>query len=60
MRWVADNADALAKATPEIPAAFHNRRRANWVPLLAIAEAGGGEWKKAAWKAALAKRCARR
>ena len=54
MRWTADNAAALAKATPEIPPGFHNRRRANWVPLLAIAEAGGGDWKKAAWKAALA------
>src|SRR5262249_20828006 len=29
-----------------------NRRRANWKPLLAIAEAGGSEWKTAAWKAA--------
>ena len=54
MRWTADNAAAVAKATPEIPAGFHNRRRANWVPLLAIAEAGGGDWKAAAWKAALA------
>jgi Protein of unknown function (DUF3631) len=54
MRWTADNAAALAKATPEIPPGFHNRRRANWVPLLAIAEAGGGDWKKAAWQAALA------
>lgn len=54
MRWTADNAAAVAKATPEIPVGFHNRRRANWVPLLAIAEAGGGDWKAAAWKAALA------
>jgi uncharacterized protein DUF3631 len=54
MRWAADNAEALAKATPEIPPGFHNRRRANWMPLLAIAEAGGGDWKKAGWKAALA------
>jgi Protein of unknown function (DUF3631) len=54
IRWAADNADALAKATPEIPPGFHNRRRANWVPLLAIAEACGGDWKKAGWKAALA------
>src|SRR5262249_16656598 len=54
MRWAADNADALGKATPEIPPGFHNRRRANWVPLLAIAEAGGGDWKQAGWKAALA------
>jgi hypothetical protein len=54
MRWAADNADALVKATPEIPSGFHNRRRANWVPLLAIAEAGAAEWKTAAWKAARA------
>ena len=54
MRWTADNAEALAKATPEIPPGFYNRRRANWVPLLAIAEAGGEDWKKAARQAALA------
>jgi hypothetical protein len=54
LRWSADNAAALAKAAPEILPGFHNRRRANWVPLLAVAEAGGGDWKKAAWQAALA------
>jgi hypothetical protein len=54
MRWAADNVEAIAKATPEIPPSFHNRRRANWVPLLAIAEAGGGDWKTAGWQAALA------
>lgn len=54
MRWTADNAAALAKAMPEIPPGFHNRRRANWVPLLAIAEAASGDWKTAAWKAAKA------
>jgi hypothetical protein len=53
-RFAADNAEALAKAMPEIPSGFHNRRRANWIPLLAIAEAAGGEWKAAAWKAARA------
>jgi hypothetical protein len=54
MRWAADNVEAIAKATPEIPPGFHNRRRANWKSLLAIAEACGGEWKTAAWKAAKA------
>jgi hypothetical protein len=44
----------LPKAKPEIPPGFDNRRRANWNPLLAIAEACGGEWKRAAWKAAFA------
>src|SRR5262249_10896264 len=52
MRWTADNAEALGKATPEVPAGFHNRRRANWTPLLAISEACG--WKEAGLRAALA------
>jgi len=52
MRWTADKAGDLAKAKPTIPASFHNRRRANWVPLLAIAEAAG--WKEAGAKAATA------
>jgi hypothetical protein len=51
-RWSADNAAAIARATPEIPPGFYNRRRANWMSLLAIAEAC--EWKTEAWKAALA------
>jgi hypothetical protein len=54
MRFAADNVEAIATATPEIPLGFHNRRRANWKPLMAIAEACGGEWKTAAWAAALA------
>ena len=52
MRWAADNSETIAKATPEIPGGFYNRRRANWKALLAIAEACG--WKKDGWKAALA------
>ena len=38
LRWAMDNAEALAARRPEIPQDFHNRRRANWRPLLAIAE----------------------
>jgi 5S rRNA maturation endonuclease (ribonuclease M5) len=38
LRWATDNAEALASRQPEIPQDFHNRRRANWRPLLAIAE----------------------
>jgi hypothetical protein len=30
MRWAADNGEMIARATPEIPPGFHNRRRANW------------------------------
>jgi|GEM_PF-268407 len=54
MRFAADNGEANAKATPETPPGFYNRRRANWKPLLAIAETCGSEWKRAAWTAALA------
>ena len=41
LRWAMDNAEALAGREPEIPQDFHNRRRANWRPLLAIAEQMG-------------------
>jgi 5S rRNA maturation endonuclease (ribonuclease M5) len=52
LRWATDNADALIRAKPETPPGFHNRRRANWRTVLAVAEAMGG--KLAAWKAAVA------
>jgi Protein of unknown function (DUF3631) len=54
MRWADDNAAAIAMAEPDMPAGFHNRRRANWKPLFAIAEHVGGGWKQAAWAAAIA------
>jgi putative DNA primase/helicase len=54
LRWAIDNAEPLGKASPEIPAGFHNRVRANWKLLLAIAERAGGEWKQEAWRAAQA------
>jgi uncharacterized protein DUF3631/Toprim domain-containing protein len=54
LRWANDNADELARIKPEIPSQFFNRRRANWKPLLAIAEQAGGGWKQAARKGALA------
>jgi putative DNA primase/helicase len=47
-RWADDNGPALSSAAPEIPPGFHNRKRANWKLLLAIAEAAGGDWKKLA------------
>jgi Protein of unknown function (DUF3631) len=51
-RWAADNAAALAKTMPEIPLDFHNRKRANWKLLFAIAESAGSDWKRQAWQAA--------
>jgi 5S rRNA maturation endonuclease (ribonuclease M5) len=52
LRFATENAEALAKATPEIPPSFDNRVRANWRLLLAIAERAGGRWKREAQKAA--------
>jgi hypothetical protein len=43
-RWATDNARALQNAQPTLPHGFTNRVAANWDPLLAIAEAAGGEW----------------
>ena len=53
LRWTSDKAEALKKTTPEVPSGFHNRTRANWWLLLAIAEQAGGGWKLAVRKAAL-------
>jgi putative DNA primase/helicase len=41
MRWAQDNTEILKEATPEVPEGFHNRVRANWLRLLAIAELAG-------------------
>jgi hypothetical protein len=51
-RWAADNIEVITKAKPESLPGFHNRRRANWKALLAIAEQCGA--KEEAWKAARA------
>ena len=43
-RWAADNADSIRGADPGMPAGVFNRAADNWRPLLAIADAAGGEW----------------
>jgi hypothetical protein len=53
LRWASDNASALQNANPALPNGFGNRVAANWHPLLAIAEAAGGEWPEKASKAAI-------
>ena len=40
-RWAADNAQAVAQATPDIPPQLVNRRGDNWKPLFVIAAALG-------------------
>jgi Protein of unknown function (DUF3631)/Arm DNA-binding domain len=52
LRWANDAATPLTLARPEIPPGFHNRVRANWKPLLAIAELAGDDWKEKTWEAA--------
>jgi Protein of unknown function (DUF3631) len=43
-RWAADNIEALRSADPDVPANLQNRAADNWRPLIAIADAAGGDW----------------
>jgi hypothetical protein len=43
-RWAADHVIDLAGVDPAIPPAINNRAADNWRPLLAVADAAGGEW----------------
>ena len=47
-RWAEDNTDRIRDADPDMPAGVFNRMADNWRPLLAIADAVGGEWP---WRA---------
>lgn len=53
MRWSLDHADELRPADPVVPGALHDRARDNWRPLLAIADAAGGNWPERARRAAI-------
>jgi putative DNA primase/helicase len=52
-RWTTDNMDRIKVADPEMPSGIFNRAADNWGPLLAIADAAGGEWPARARRAAL-------
>jgi hypothetical protein len=52
-RWTAAHLDALRTARPEIPDALDDRAADGWEPLLAIADAAGGDWPARARRAAL-------
>lgn len=52
-RWAKDHFSAVASADPETPAGLHDRATDNWRPLLAIADAAGGEWPTRARSAAV-------
>lgn len=52
-RFVADHAEKIAAARPELPAKLNDRAADIWEPLLALADLAGGEWPKLAREAAL-------
>jgi hypothetical protein len=54
VRWASDTAAALADADPSLPSELHDRAADNWSPLLAIADAAGGEWTEEARRVARA------
>jgi hypothetical protein len=56
VRWAADHLEDLRRARPALPTGFQNRLADNWRPLLAVADAAGGEWPERARKAAQALR----
>jgi putative DNA primase/helicase len=53
-RWAADNSEAIGELEPVMPEGVDNRAADNWRPLLAIADAAGGDWPERARQAATA------
>jgi antitoxin (DNA-binding transcriptional repressor) of toxin-antitoxin stability system len=51
--WAATAAKLLADARPELPEALNDRQQDIWEPLLAIADAAGGDWPQRARAAAI-------
>ena len=43
-RWAGQVRDEVAAAQPEVPEGLEGRAEQIWIPLLAIADAAGGEW----------------
>jgi len=52
-RWAGDHVIQLGKSDPAMPADIFNRPADNWRPLLAVADAAGGEWPDRARQAAI-------
>jgi len=44
-RWSEDNANILRNANPSLPDTDNDRARDNWLPLFAVADAMGGDWR---------------
>jgi putative DNA primase/helicase len=54
LRWAVDHVDELRKADVDVPDELNDRAQDSWRPLLAIADAVGGDWPEKAREAALA------
>ncbi|CEF49371.1 unnamed protein product [uncultured bacterium] len=52
-RWAADHAAEIACRDPDVPTQLNDRAADNWRPLLAIADAAGGDWPERARAAAI-------
>jgi hypothetical protein len=53
-KWAADNVDGLRVSIPEMPVGIDDRDADVWEPLLAVADAVGGDWPRRARVAAVA------
>ena len=53
VRWSADTRQALSTAEPVAPPGLNDRQEDNWRPLLAVADAAGGQWPQRAREVAL-------
>jgi putative DNA primase/helicase len=53
-RWATDNFMSIGLSDPAVPSGLDDREVDCWEPMLAIAEAAGGNWPKLAHEAALA------
>jgi hypothetical protein len=54
VRWARDNEARMVDADPDLPETLGDRAQDNWRPLVAIADAAGGDWSWKARDAALA------
>jgi Protein of unknown function (DUF3631)/Bifunctional DNA primase/polymerase, N-terminal/Primase C terminal 2 (PriCT-2) len=52
-RWAADHAAEIGRLDPAVPLQLNDRAADNWRPLLAIADAAGGDWPERARAAAI-------
>lgn len=52
-RWAQDHGDELTESDPTVPDKLDDRAANNWRPLLAIADAAGGDWPTCARSASL-------